>query len=43
LSKRLKADQLKILMAVIVLVVTAKMFLGLVLTPHLLLSYAGGR
>jgi len=42
LSKRLKADQLKILMAVIVLVVTAKMFLGLLLTPDFLLSYAGG-
>jgi uncharacterized protein len=41
-SKRLKADQLKILMALIVLVVTVKMFLGLLLTPHLLLSYAGG-
>ena len=41
LSKRLKADQLKILMAVIVLAVTAKMLMGLVLTPHLLLSYGG--
>ena len=42
-SKRLKADQLKILMAMIVLAVTAKMFLGLVLAPDILLSYAGGR
>jgi uncharacterized membrane protein YfcA len=42
LSKRLKADQLKILMAAIVLIVTAKMFMGLVLTPHVLLSYGGG-
>ena len=42
LSKRLKADQLKILMALIVLVVTAKMLLGLLLTPDCLLSYAGG-
>jgi uncharacterized membrane protein YfcA len=41
-SKRLKADQLKILMAIIVLAVTVKMFLGLLITPHLLLSYAGG-
>jgi uncharacterized membrane protein YfcA len=41
LSKRLKADQLKILMAVIVLAVTAKMLMGLVLAPHLLLSYGG--
>jgi len=42
LSKRLKADQLKILMAVIVLGVTAKMLLGLLVTPDFLLSYAGG-
>jgi uncharacterized membrane protein YfcA len=42
LSKRLKADQLKILMAVIVLAVTAKMLLGLLTTPDFLLSYAGG-
>ncbi len=42
LSKRLKADQLKVLMAVIVLVVTAKMLMGLLLTPDFLLSYAGG-
>jgi len=40
-SKHLKADQLKILMAVIVLVVTVKMLMGLVLTPHLLLAYGG--
>ncbi|MEJ2185115.1 MAG: sulfite exporter TauE/SafE family protein, partial [Gemmatimonadota bacterium] len=41
-SKRLKADQLKILMAIIVLVVTAKMLFGLLATPSFLLSYAGG-
>ncbi|MGD2069493.1 MAG: sulfite exporter TauE/SafE family protein [Gemmatimonadota bacterium] len=41
-SKRLKADQLKILMATIVLVVTVKMLLGLLLRPDYLLSYAGG-
>ncbi|MEJ2215982.1 MAG: sulfite exporter TauE/SafE family protein [Gemmatimonadota bacterium] len=41
-SKRLKADQLKILMAIIVLVVTAKMFFSLLATPSFLLSYAGG-
>jgi uncharacterized membrane protein YfcA len=41
-SKRLKADQLKILMAVIVLAVTTKMLLGLMLPPHSLLTYAGG-
>jgi len=41
-SKRLKADQLKILLALIVLVVTAKMLLGLLMTPEHLLSYRGG-
>jgi uncharacterized membrane protein YfcA len=41
-SKHLKADQLKILMAIIVLVVTVKMLLGLVLAPEFLVSYAGG-
>lgn len=42
LSRRLNADQLKILMAVIVLAVTLRMLLGLVLPPDLLLEYAGG-
>jgi len=41
-SKRLKADQLKILLALIVLGVTAKMLLGLLTTPEHLLSYRGG-
>jgi hypothetical protein len=41
-SKRLNADQLKILMAIIVLAVTVRMFLSLVLPPDLLLAYAGG-
>jgi uncharacterized membrane protein YfcA len=41
-SKRLKADQLKILLALIVLGVTAKMLLGLLMTPEHLLSYRGG-
>jgi hypothetical protein len=41
-SKRLNADQLKILMAIIVLAVTVKMLSGLLLTPDLLVSYAGG-
>lgn len=41
-SKRLKADQLKILMAAIVLLVTVKMLLGLLLTPEFLVAYAGG-
>jgi hypothetical protein len=43
LSKRLKADQLKVLMALIVLAVTVKMLLGVLLTPDSLLSYAGSR
>ena len=41
-SKRLKADQLKILMAIIVLTVMVKMLLGLLLPPEILLSYRGG-
>ncbi len=41
-SKRLNADQLKILMAGIVLLVTAKMLLGLMVTPEFMLSYQGG-
>jgi len=41
-SKKLNADQLKILMAIIVLVVTARMLMGLLLTPEYLLDYAGG-
>jgi hypothetical protein len=42
LSKRLKADQLKILLASIVLVVMVQMLLSLVLPPHLMLAYKGG-
>ena len=41
-SRRLKADQLKILLAVIVLVVTVKMLMGLLVTPEHLLEYKGG-
>jgi len=41
-GRRLKGDQLKILLAIIVLAVTVKMFLGLVLKPEILLSYKGG-
>ncbi len=41
-SRRLNADQLKILMAVIVLVVAVKMCLALVLTPDILVTYKGG-
>ncbi|NIA08417.1 MAG: TSUP family transporter [Nitrospiraceae bacterium] len=38
-SKHLKADQLKILLACIVLVVCAKMLAGLLLTPDIMLAY----
>jgi uncharacterized membrane protein YfcA len=41
-SKRLKGDQIKILLAVIILAVMVQMLFGLVRTPHLLLSYKGG-
>ena len=41
-NKYLKADQLKILMAVIVLAVMVKMLLGLILTPDILVGYQGG-
>ncbi len=42
MGRRLNADQLKILMAVIVLVVMVKMLLGLLLQPSSLLAYKGG-
>jgi uncharacterized membrane protein YfcA len=41
-SKRLKADQLKILLAAIVLGVTVKMLLGLLMAPEFLVAYKGG-
>ncbi len=41
-GKRLRGDQLKILLASIVLLVMVKMAVGLVLTPSSLLSYAKG-
>jgi len=41
-GKRLKADQLKILMAIIVLVVAGKMLLGLLLQPDILVGYKEG-
>jgi uncharacterized membrane protein YfcA len=41
-SRRLKADQLKILMAVIVLVVMGQMLFGLLLPPDVLVGYKGG-
>jgi uncharacterized membrane protein YfcA len=42
LSRKLKADQLKIMMSAIILIVMAVMVLGLVMRPTTLLSYAGG-
>jgi uncharacterized membrane protein YfcA len=41
-SKKLKADQIKILLAGIILAVMLQMLLGLTLTPSQLLSYKGG-
>jgi uncharacterized membrane protein YfcA len=41
-GRKLKADQLKILLAGIVLVVTVKIIFELTLTPSLLISQAGG-
>lgn len=42
ISKKLKGDQLKILLATIVLVVMVKMLLSLLLPPHIMLTYKGG-
>jgi len=42
LGKRLQGEQLKILMAVVVLAVTVKMILSLLLEPEILLDYKGG-
>lgn len=42
ISKKLKADQLKILLASLVLVVMVKMLVDLLLTPNILLAYIGG-
>uniref|UniRef100_A0A7C3ZCE5 Probable membrane transporter protein n=1 Tax=Desulfobacca acetoxidans TaxID=60893 RepID=A0A7C3ZCE5_9BACT len=42
LSRRLKGDQLKILLASIVLLVMVQILVGLVWPPHLLLGYKGG-
>jgi hypothetical protein len=41
-GRRLKADQLKILMSLVVLAVMAKMLLGLLQAPEVLLAYKGG-
>lgn len=42
IGRRLRADQLKILMAVLVLGVMVKMLLGLLLRPEFLVAYKGG-
>ena len=41
-GRKLQGEQLKILLAAIVLIVTVKIVLDLTMTPHLLLSVAGG-
>jgi uncharacterized membrane protein YfcA len=41
-NRRLKAEQLKILMSVIVLLVMAKMLLALLIAPEIMVSYTGG-
>jgi uncharacterized membrane protein YfcA len=42
LSKKLKGEQLKVLLACLVLLVMAKMLIGLLLKPDILLSLHGG-
>jgi len=42
ISKRLKGEQLKIILSSIVLIVMVKMLLGLLLKPDILLAYVGG-
>jgi uncharacterized membrane protein YfcA len=42
ISKKLGGDQLKILLASIVLLVMVKMLLSLLLTPHIMVAYMGG-
>jgi hypothetical protein len=42
ISKNLKADQLKIILASLVLLVMGKMLFGLLVEPHVLLAYIGG-
>src|ERR1035437_8383724 len=42
IGRRLRADQLKILMAVLVLGVMVKMLLGLLLRPEFMVAYKGG-
>jgi uncharacterized membrane protein YfcA len=42
ISKKLNGDQLKIILASLVLIVMVKMLLGLLLEPAVLLSFVGG-
>lgn len=42
ISRRLRGDQLKIILASLVLLVMAKMLFGLLLEPEILLTYIGG-
>jgi uncharacterized membrane protein YfcA len=42
ISKKLKGDQLKVLLASLVLIVMVKMLLDLLLTPHIMLALKGG-
>ena len=42
LSRRLKGDQLKIILASVVLLVMLQMLFGLVVSPHVMLAYKGG-
>ena len=42
ISKKLKGDQLKILLASLVLIVMVKMLMDLLLTPHIMLALKGG-
>jgi len=42
LSRRLKGDQLKIILASVVLLVMIQMFVGLVVSPDVMLAYKGG-
>ncbi|MGB9617118.1 MAG: sulfite exporter TauE/SafE family protein [Desulfomonilaceae bacterium] len=42
LSRRLKGDQLKIVLASVVLLVMVQMLVGLIIPPHSMLTYKGG-
>lgn len=42
LSRRLKGDQLKIILASVVLLVMVQMLVGLIIPPHVMLAYKGG-